>query len=183
MFRVMSPWSDSILRTKVTLCQCPWKAFTQTHGATTRRPASWATRRRKPQTTFFTVVKNVFLSDYFIVLIRCVCWCMLHFCKIENNMAFAQTCYIACSLMVLSGEFVYFKYVKFATKVHQKQKCTKVWKCLSLHTNKCTKLIYYLNSVLIIHIKALYSFVTRTCFDTLCVIIREHTFFLAKIVD
>jgi hypothetical protein len=54
---------------------------------------------------------------------------------------------------------------------------------LSLHTNKCTKLIYYLNSVLIIHIKTLYSFVTPTCFDTLCVIIREHTFFLAKVID
>jgi hypothetical protein len=54
---------------------------------------------------------------------------------------------------------------------------------LLLHTNKCTKLIYYLNSVLIIPIKTLYSFVTPTCFDTLCVIIREHTFFLAKITD
>jgi hypothetical protein len=54
---------------------------------------------------------------------------------------------------------------------------------LSLHTNKRTKLIYYLNSVLIIHIKTLYLFVTPTCFDTLCVTIREHTFFLAKITD
>jgi hypothetical protein len=54
---------------------------------------------------------------------------------------------------------------------------------LSLHTNKYTKLIYYLISVLIIHIKTLYSFVTPTCFDTLCVIIREHTFFRAKITD
>jgi hypothetical protein len=54
---------------------------------------------------------------------------------------------------------------------------------LSLHTNKCTKFVFYLNSVLIIHINTLYSFVTPTCFDTLCVIIREHTFFLAKITD
>jgi hypothetical protein len=51
------------------------------------------------------------------------------------------------------------------------------------HTKKCTELIYYLKSVLTIHIKTLYSFVTPTCFDTLCVIIREHTFFLAKITN
>jgi hypothetical protein len=56
--------------------------------------------------------------------------------------------------------------------------------CISkIHLSLQTKLIYYLNSVLIIHIKTLYSFVTPTCFDTLCVIIREHTFFLAKITD
>jgi hypothetical protein len=51
------------------------------------------------------------------------------------------------------------------------------------HTNKCTEVIYYLNSVLIIHIETLYSFITPTCFDTLCVIIGEHTLFLAKITD
>jgi hypothetical protein len=50
---------------------------------------------------------------------------------------------------------------------------------LPLHTNKCTEVIY----CLIIHIKTLYSFVTPTCFDTLCVIIREHTLFPAEITD
>jgi hypothetical protein len=54
---------------------------------------------------------------------------------------------------------------------------------LSSHTNECTKFIYYLKSVLIIHIKTLYSFVTPTCFDTLRVIIREHSFFQSKFTD
>jgi hypothetical protein len=63
--------------------------------------------------------------------------------------------------------------------------CSLILKMTHLprHTNKCTEVIYYLNSVLIIHVKTLYSFVTPTCFDTLCVIIREHTLFLAKITD
>jgi hypothetical protein len=54
-------------------------------------------------------------------------------------------------------------------------------KYLSLHTNKCTSIIYYLKSVLIIKIKTLYSLIAPTCFDTTRVIIREHSFFLAKI--
>jgi hypothetical protein len=51
---------------------------------------------------------------------------------------------------------------------------------LSLHTNTCTSIIYYLKSVLI-KIKTLYSLIAPTCFDTTGVIIREHSFFLAKI--
>jgi hypothetical protein len=51
---------------------------------------------------------------------------------------------------------------------------------LSLHTNKCSNIIYYVKSVLI-KIKTLYSLTATTCFDTTCVIIREHSFFLAKI--
>jgi hypothetical protein len=53
---------------------------------------------------------------------------------------------------------------------------------LSLHTNKCTSIIYYLKSVLI-KIKTLYSLIAPTRFDTTRVIIREQSFFLAKITD
>jgi hypothetical protein len=73
-------------------------------------------------------------------------------------------------------------------KIYQVYLIFTVAPCISMthlppHTNKCTEVIYHLNSVLIIHIKTLYTFVTPTCFDTLCVIIREHTLFLAKITD
>jgi hypothetical protein len=51
---------------------------------------------------------------------------------------------------------------------------------VSLHTNKCTSITYCLKSVLI-KIKTLYSLIAPTCFDTTYVIIREHSFFLAKI--
>jgi hypothetical protein len=47
---------------------------------------------------------------------------------------------------------------------------------LSSHTNKCTSIIYYLKSVLILDIKTLYSLIAPTCFDTTHVIIREHSF-------
>jgi hypothetical protein len=47
---------------------------------------------------------------------------------------------------------------------------------LSSHTNKCTSIIYYLKSVLILDIKTLYSLIDPTCFDTTHVIIREHSF-------
>jgi hypothetical protein len=76
-----------------------------------------------------------------------------------------------CTLLIKLTEFI-FNVAPCISKIH-----------LSLHTNKCTKRIYYLYSVLIIHIKTLYSFVTPTCFDTLYVIIKEHTFSLAKITD
>jgi hypothetical protein len=47
---------------------------------------------------------------------------------------------------------------------------------LSSHTKKCTSIIYYLKSVLILDIQTLYSLIVPTSFDTTQIIIREHSF-------
>jgi hypothetical protein len=87
--------------------------------------------------------------------------------------------------LCLRSECSYWLHTVFAPScgLHYFPQAVRLLSHLPLHTNKCTEVIYYLNSVLIIHIKTLYSFVTPTCFDTLCVIIRVHTLFLAKITD